>query len=60
MTHELAPGIFFKWQEAYGAFTVSKNSLPNAVSYIRNQKAHHAANELLEEWEICEVTDEET
>ncbi len=60
MAHELAPGIFFKWQGAYGAFTLSKNSLSTAATYIRNQKAHHAANQLLEEWETCETSDEET
>ncbi|WP_135478254.1 IS200/IS605 family transposase [Candidatus Chloroploca mongolica] len=41
MTHELAPGAFFKWQGAYGAFTVSEHMVSTVVAYIRNQKEHH-------------------
>ncbi|MCG8353529.1 MAG: IS200/IS605 family transposase [Chloroflexales bacterium] len=41
MTHEIAPGAFFKWQGSYEAFTVSKHSVATVVAYIRNQKEHH-------------------
>jgi putative transposase len=55
MTHELTPGIFFKWQGAYGAFTVSKSAVPDVADYIKRQKAHHNANNLLEDLEKCEL-----
>lgn len=55
MTHELCPGVFFKWQGAYGAFTVGKEGARQVAAYVRNQKVHHAEGRLLEEWERCEV-----
>jgi putative transposase len=51
VTHELSPGEFFKWQGSYGAFTVSKNLVPNVVAYIQRQKEHHDSGELWPEWE---------
>jgi REP element-mobilizing transposase RayT len=51
VTHQLAPGEFFKWQGAYGAFTLSKDAVPKARAYIERQKEHHAAQELWQEWE---------
>ena len=30
------------WQEGYGAFTYSYDSLPNLIRYVENQEAHHA------------------
>jgi REP element-mobilizing transposase RayT len=57
VTHEIAPTEFFKWQGAYGAFTVSKDDVDDVIDYIRNQKAHHAAKHLVGEWERCEIED---
>ena len=34
----------FKWQQGYGAFTIDKRTLPTVVSYVKNQKQHHANN----------------
>lgn len=31
----------FKWQEGYGAFSVSRSSQASVVEYIQNQKEHH-------------------
>ena len=31
----------FKWQEGFGAFSVSPNALDNVVKYVMNQKEHH-------------------
>ena len=31
----------FAWQLGYGAFTVSKSSVPDVLTYIANQEAHH-------------------
>jgi REP element-mobilizing transposase RayT len=42
---------FFKWQGAYGAFTVSENMLPTITAYITNQKKHHAENTIQTEIE---------
>ncbi len=42
ITHKIKPGSFFKWQGAYGAFTVRKSDLPRVIAYIKNQKKHHA------------------
>ncbi len=46
----------FRWQDGYGAFSISRNHLPRVVRYVQNQKAHHAAGKVWKEWE---ETDEE-
>jgi REP element-mobilizing transposase RayT len=51
MTHAAIPGTFFKWQGTYGAFTISKRSVPQVRAYILNQKAHHADQTILPELE---------
>lgn len=51
VTHMVQPGEFFKWQGAYGAFTVSKQDVPQVMAYVQRQKQHHAGNELWGEWE---------
>jgi hypothetical protein len=51
ITHQVAPGEFFKWQGAYGAFTVGKDNVPAVKAYVERQKEHHAANDLWGEWE---------
>ncbi|MBI3914747.1 MAG: IS200/IS605 family transposase [Chloroflexi bacterium] len=58
MTHAVVPGEFFKWQGAYGAFTVSKDGVDRVAQYILNQKTHHADKRLFEDWEKCETVDE--
>jgi len=42
VTHVLRPGEFFKWQGAYGAFTVRKEDVHQLEAYIANQATHHA------------------
>jgi REP element-mobilizing transposase RayT len=54
-THQITPTEFFKWQGAYGAFTVSKDIVPHVLEYIVNQKKHHAARSVFEDWENCEI-----
>jgi REP element-mobilizing transposase RayT len=51
MTHAVTPGTFFKWQGSYGAFTISKRSVPQVRAYILNQKIHHADQTILPELE---------
>src|SRR5688572_19666937 len=29
------------WQDGYGAFTYSKEALPNLIRYVQNQEVHH-------------------
>ncbi len=31
----------FSWQAGYGAFSYAKSQVPNVITYIKNQKAHH-------------------
>ena len=58
MTHRLTPDVFFRWQGAYGAFTVQKDGIEAVTAYIKNQKAHHADNRLIADWERCEDVQE--
>ncbi|PKO20263.1 MAG: transposase [Chloroflexi bacterium HGW-Chloroflexi-1] len=59
VTHEIAPGQFFKWQGAYGAFTLRKSEVPVVQGYIERQKEHHAEDDLWEDWEQTWIPDEE-
>jgi len=59
MTHVAMPERFFKWQGAYGAFTVNKREVDIVASYILRQKIHHVENSLTEDWERSEITDPE-
>ncbi len=49
----------FKWQEGYGAFSITPSHLKKVIAYVENQKQHHAAGTLAHEWEETdeEVTD---
>jgi REP element-mobilizing transposase RayT len=49
---EMRPDMFFKWQSAYGAFSVSQSELDRVAAYIRNQEQHHAARSLQPSWEL--------
>lgn len=51
VTHVIQPGGSFKWQGAYGAFTIRKSEVPTVKAYIQNQKKHHAENSLVAELE---------
>lgn len=54
ITHRVDPRGSFKWQGAYGAFSISKGGVDRVAEYIRNQKIHHANRQLIEELERCE------
>jgi putative transposase len=43
-------GVNFKWQEGYGAFSVSPSQLETVVNYICNQAKHHARTSFEEEF----------
>jgi REP element-mobilizing transposase RayT len=40
----------FRWQEKYGAFSVSVSQLDKIAEYIRNQEAHHRKMTFQEEF----------
>lgn len=40
----------FRWQDGYGAFTVSMSNVPLVIEYIRGQREHHRAKSFQEEY----------
>lgn len=52
ITHKVGHDGPFRWQEGYGAFTITKSDVPRIRQYIQNQEAHHHGNTLQTEWEI--------
>ena len=51
MNHEVVLDHAFKWQNGYGAFTVSKRSVETVAAYVQNQKVHHAEGRMISELE---------
>ncbi|MGB7925701.1 MAG: IS200/IS605 family transposase [Pyrinomonadaceae bacterium] len=47
---EFPPLRGFAWQDGYGAFTVSKSHIPDAIDYIKNQREHHRQRSFEEEY----------
>lgn len=47
----------FKWQGTYGALTVGERAVPRVKAYVLNQKAHHKADDLHEDWERVWIPD---
>ena len=41
ITHQVRPDAFFKWQGAYGAFTLAKADVARLRHYILHQSEHH-------------------
>ena len=54
ITHALHPSTAFKWQEGYGACSVSTYGLSRVQHYIAHQAEHHAANTLHDQLERFE------
>ncbi len=42
----------FAWQSEYGILSFGERSLPEVISYVRNQAAHHADNDLRPRFEL--------
>ncbi|GAB5526640.1 MAG: IS200/IS605 family transposase [Roseivirga sp.] len=40
----------FSWQSGYGAFSYSKDQLPDVIRYIQNQEEHHRKTSFKEEY----------
>ena len=41
----------FRWANGYAAFSLSHNHRTNAITYVKNQKHHHAEAQLKAPWE---------
>jgi REP element-mobilizing transposase RayT len=50
-----AEALNFKWQGAYGAFTVGATGLSRVRDYILGQKAHHSSGSAHPAWEETEL-----
>ena len=48
---QIRPDFQFKWQGAYGAFSVGRAEVPRIKNYIKNQKKHHAEGTTIDEYE---------
>ena len=49
--HDTFPNLNkFKWQEGYGAFSVSVSQVENTIAYILGQKEHHRKKTFQEEY----------
>jgi putative transposase len=49
--HDTQPKLRgFAWQEAYGAFSISKSHADDTVAYIRNQPEHHSKRDFQQEF----------
>jgi REP element-mobilizing transposase RayT len=57
INERLPDGDGFRWQEGYGAFSLSRSHLARVTAYVEQQAERHARQELWPEWE---ATDEET
>ncbi len=51
VNEQIRPDFHFKWQGAYGAFSVGREQVPTIRDYIKNQKRHHAENTLIAAYE---------
>ena len=55
VTHKLTSNTeFFKWQGAYGAFSVSLHDVQTICDYIAHQREHHNANTPISAWELSD------
>jgi putative transposase len=52
---QIRPNFQFRWQGAYGAFSVSHDEVPGIIAYIKNQKQHHTENCLDERYERMNI-----
>jgi REP element-mobilizing transposase RayT len=53
INREQPPAHAFKWQSAYGAFSVGQRQLAQVTDYIAQQREHHASNAPAIHWEAA-------
>ena len=56
--HGLLQGDEFEWQRGYGVHSVGDDGIKRVIAYIRNQKQHHGAEDIVEDWEKTETFEE--
>lgn len=56
LNEALPDGEGFRWQEGYGAFSVSRSHVRQVAAYVERQRERHASGKVWPEWE---ETDEE-
>ncbi len=49
----------FRWQEGYGALSISERSLPTVVAYVKEQKQHHHEGITTRVYEITESSSDD-
>lgn len=54
VSHTLRPGMVFRWQNGYGAFTVNWRHIRIVERYIQNQHTHHQRKRVIRRWELKE------
>jgi REP element-mobilizing transposase RayT len=54
VSHSLRPGMVFRWQTGYSAFTVNWRHLRIVQRYIENQHEHHRRKRVIKRWELEE------
>jgi putative transposase len=42
----------FRWQDGYGAFTVSTSALPATITYVERQRTHHRTRTFQDEFRL--------
>ena len=47
----------FRWQEGYSSRSISLSHFDTVISYIHNQKQHHADNTTHPSWEECDINE---
>lgn len=52
IANRIRPNSFFRWQNRYGAMTVSQSDIVLLKLYIRNQKTHHGIHQPNSSWEF--------
>ena len=55
VNHAILPGEDFRWQGAYGAFSIRKEDVDQVTSYLRNQENHHAQQDLIPAFERTDI-----
>jgi putative transposase len=55
MTHAIPGMESFKWQGAYGAFTVGHREIEIVQAYVQDQKRRHAVEDTWDELEHCQI-----
>ncbi|MBS2022111.1 MAG: transposase [Deltaproteobacteria bacterium] len=54
INHRLGQTRRFAWQSGFGAFTIATDDVPALSSYIREQKVHHARQNVVPMFELSD------